>query len=306
MHFRTFLFLGCLLGLISNGLAAAESQKPVSYYTDIRPIFEANCVGCHQPSKDKGGYIMTDFARLLEGGDDDVAIVPEKPKESYLIDEITPDAEGKAEMPKKKDPLHEVEIALITRWITEGAKDDTPENARQRYDQDNLPVYTKPPVITSLDFSPDGKTLAVSGFHEVLLHKADGSGSLARLVGLSERIESVRFSPDGKRLAVTGGLPGRMGEVQVWDVAKKELSLSAPVTFDTIYGAAWSPDGTKISFGGSDHTLRAIDSKTGEQVLFQGGHNDWVFDTAFNPKGDHVISVSRDMTAKLTELKTER
>ena len=121
MHFRTFLFLGCLFGLISNSLAATDSQKPVSYYTDIRPIFEANCVGCHQPSKDKGSYIMTDFARLLEGGEDNVAIVPGKPKESYLIEEITPDAEGKAEMPKKKDPLHEVEIALITRWISEGA-----------------------------------------------------------------------------------------------------------------------------------------------------------------------------------------
>ena len=207
---------------------------------------------------------MTDFARLLEDDQDNVAIVPGKPKESYLLEEITPDAEGKAEMPKKKDPLHEVEIALITRRISEGAKDDTPENARQRYDQDNLLIYTKPPVITSLDFSPDGETLAVSGFHEALLHKADGSGSLARLVGLSERIESVRFSPDGKHLAVTGGLPDRMGEVQVWDVPKKELTLSAPVTFDTVYGAAWSPDGTKISFGGSDHTLRAIDSKTGE------------------------------------------
>ena len=52
--------------------------------------------------------------------------------------------------------------------------------------------------------------------------------------------------------------------------------------------------------------LRSIDSKSGQQVLFQGGHNDWVFDTAFNPKGDHVISVSRDMTAKLTELATQR
>ena len=52
--------------------------------------------------------------------------------------------------------------------------------------------------------------------------------------------------------------------------------------------------------------MRAIDAKTGEQVFFQGGHNDWVFDTAFNPKGDHVVSVSRDMTVKLSEFKTER
>jgi hypothetical protein len=34
----------------------------------------------------------------------------------------------------------------------------------------------------------------------VLLHKVEGSGIAARLVGLSERIESVAFSPDGKRL----------------------------------------------------------------------------------------------------------
>ena len=306
MLHRILVPLSCFFGFTSNCFAEEETKKQISYYKDIRPIFQANCVGCHQPSKDNGDYVMTDFNRLLAGGEEAGAIVPGKPEESYLIEEITPDAKGHAEMPKKKDPLHEIEIALIRRWITEGAKDDTPENARQRYDQDHPPVYTKPPVITSLDYSPDGSLLAISGFHEVLLQNADGSGPVARLVGLSERIESVRFSPDGKKLAVTGGLPGRMGEVQVWDVAKKNLSLSAPVTFDTIYGAAWSPDGTKISFGCSDKTVRAIDAKTGEQVLFQGGHNDWVFDTAFNPKGDHVVSVSRDMTAKLTELETQR
>ena len=69
------------------------------------------------------------------GGDDGVAIIPGKPEESHLLKEITPGEDGKAEMPKKKDPLHAVEIALVTRWIAEGAKDDTPENARQRYDQ---------------------------------------------------------------------------------------------------------------------------------------------------------------------------
>lgn len=303
---RHFLHLTLLLLVGPLGSSAEEQRKPVSYDTDIRPIFQANCVGCHQPSKDRGGYVMTDFKRLLAGGEEAVAIVPGNPDESHLVKEITPDSNGEAEMPKKKPALHGTEIALIRRWISEGAKDDTPENARQRYDQDNPPVYVKPPVITSLDHSPDGSLLAVSGFHEVLLQKADGSGKVARLIGLSERIESVRFSPDGSKLAVTGGLPGRMGEVQVWDVAKRKLLLSVPVTYDTIYGAAWSPDGTKISFGCADNSVRAIDAKTGEQVLFQGGHNDWVFDTAFNPAGNHVVSVSRDMTAKLTELETQR
>ena len=79
----------------------------------------------------------------------------------------------------------------------------------------------------------------MAGFHEVLIHKSDGSGLQQRLVGISERIESARFSPDGKRIAIAGGLPGRLGEIQVWDLEKKELILSKIVGFDTAYGASW-------------------------------------------------------------------
>lgn len=286
--------------------SAASEVKPVSYYKDVRPLFQAKCQGCHQPAKARGDYVMTSFEAMVRGGESgDPAIVASDPDKSFLIEQITP-VDGESEMPPKDGPLHEAEISLVRQWIAEGAVDDTPENARQRYTADNPPVYTRPPVITSLDFSPDGSLLAVSGFHEVLLHRADGTGLEARLVGLSERIESVRFSPDGKWLAVTGGLPARMGEVQIWDVEKRALGLSVPVTFDTIYGASWSPDGTRVAFGCGDNTVRAIDALTGKQVLFMGGHNDWVFDTAFSTKGDHIVSVGRDMTSKLTEVATER
>ncbi|MGZ0173654.1 MAG: DUF1549 domain-containing protein [Planctomycetales bacterium] len=209
-------------------------------------------------------------------------------------------------MPRGKKPLHKAEIELIRKWIAQGAKNDTPENADVRYDLDHPPVYTLPPVITSLDFSPDGKLIAVAGHNEVLLHKADGSEIVARLIGLSERIESVRFSPDGTRLAIAGGKPGRMGEIQVWDVAKRELLLSHTETYDTLYGASWSPDGTRIAFGCSDKTVRAIKAENGEQVLFNGAHSNWILDTVWNPSGDHVISVGRDRTAKLTEVATQR
>ena len=73
-----------------------------------------------------------------------------------------------------------------------------------------------------LRFLQTARCLLWPGFHEVLLWKSDGTELVGRLVGLSERIESLSFSPDGKRLAVTGGLPARMGEVQVWDVAKPQ------------------------------------------------------------------------------------
>ena len=81
-------------------------------------------------------------------------------------------------------------------------------------------------MLTTVAFSPDGETLAVSGYHEVVLQKADGSGEIGRLIGLSERIESVAFSPDGSQLAVAGGSPGRLGELQMWNVAEKKLAYS--------------------------------------------------------------------------------
>ena len=285
---------------------APAKAAPISYYKQVRPIFQANCQGCHQPAKTAGGYVMTSFEKLVAAGESKLpAIVPKDPEESHLIAQITPDG-GKAEMPKDRPPLNKVEIDLVRNWIAQGAIDDTPPAARERYDQDHPPVYSRPPVITAIDYSPDGQLLAIGGFHEVLLWKADGTELVARLIGLSERIESVKFSPTGDRLAVTGGLPGRMGEIQVWDVAKRKLILSTPITFDTLYGASWSPDGTKLSFGCADNSVRAIDAKTGKQLLFMGSHTDWVLDTVFSADGSHLVSVARDQTAKLTEVATQR
>ncbi|MCA8997075.1 MAG: DUF1549 domain-containing protein, partial [Planctomycetaceae bacterium] len=296
-----FLSIGSLLGAAEVGDSA-----PVSYYDDIRPIFQAHCQGCHQPAKPGGDYVMTSFDRLLKPGESgDPAIVPGNPDESYLITQITP-TDGEAEMPKGKPPLTDVEIATIRKWIAQGAKDDTPENAHERYDADNPPIYTRPPVITSLDYSPDGSLLAIAGFHEVLIRSADGKELVARLIGLSERIESVAFSPDGKRLAVAGGNPARFGELQVWNVESKELELSIPITFDTLYGASWSPDGKMIAVGCSDSIVRGFDSTTGKQVFFNGAHDDWALDTVFNVDGTLLVSVGRDMSTRLYNVPTQR
>src|SRR5579885_2430629 len=210
--------------------AADEPKKEpdqVSYYRDIRPLFVVHCQGCHQPAKPQGGYVMTSHADLLKKGDSaKPSVVAGKPEQSHLIEQITPQG-GKAAMPKGKPPLSARDINLIKKWIAQGARDDTPASARAVIDMEHPPKYALPPVITALAFSPDGKLLAVSGHHETLIHNADGSGLVARLVGLSERIQSLAFSPDGKLLAMAGGSPWRFGEVQVWDVAAKKLKLSA-------------------------------------------------------------------------------
>src|SRR5438874_491011 len=121
------LFLILLAGTLCVAQAAAppkqqekeDPNKPVSYFKQIRPIFQANCQGCHQPAKEKGDYVMTDFARLVAGGadakkDGKTAVVPGNPDASHLFTLITP-VNGEAEMPEKKQPLLDPELALIKR-----------------------------------------------------------------------------------------------------------------------------------------------------------------------------------------------
>ncbi|MBI3854686.1 MAG: hypothetical protein HY293_03225 [Planctomycetes bacterium] len=285
----------------SDGAAAK-----ISFDRQIRPIFQGVCIGCHQPAKAKGNYIMMSRDAMIAAGESKLpSIVPGQPDKSNLVKLITPE-KGEAEMPKGKKALSQAEIDLVRQWIAEGAVDDTPVNAKAKFDLNHPPVYTRPPVIPALDFSPDGETLAIAGFHEVLLFKADGSERIARLVGLSERIQSVRFSPDGKFLAAAGGLPSRTGEVQVWEMEKKTLALSVPSTYDTLNGVSWSPDGSKIAYGCGDNTVRAFETKKGDAILYNLSHSDWSLGTVFSHDGSHVASVGRDMAVKLIEVATQR
>ncbi len=313
MKWLLCLLISCAMPVLSApGMAAAEpaekkEAKDISYYKDVRRVFQQHCQGCHQPAKPQGGYVMTGFADLLKKGDhEQPGIVPGHPEQSMVVDQILSKNGKKPAMPKGKEPLSAPDIDAITKWIAAGAKNDTPKTQEILIDATHPPVYAVSPDLSCVAFSPDGKLLAVSGYHEVLLHKGDGSGLVARLVGESERIESIAFSPDGKRLAVAGGSPGRFGEIQVWDTEKRQLKLSVSVTFDTVYGISWSHDGSKLAVGCADNTVRAFDAATGKQILYQGAHDDWVLGTVFSKDSTFLVSIGRDRSMKLTEVATQR
>src|SRR5206468_1653955 len=122
----------------------------------------------------------------------------------------------------------------ITRWVAQGAKDDTPPSAKDTIDADHPPIYAAPPLTTALAFSPDGQTLAISGYREVLIARADGSATLKRLVGQAQRIETLTYSPDGSVLAAVGGSPGRFGEIQFWDAKEFKLRAAIRMGYDTL------------------------------------------------------------------------
>src|SRR5206468_11100251 len=139
-----------LLASLTLALGAArgeQEKKPeatpskISFDQQIRPIFQGVCIGCHQPAKAKGNYVMMSREKMLAAGESKLpAIVPGQPEKSNLVKLITPE-KGEAEMPKGKKALAASEIALLRQWIAEGAVDDTPVNAKAKFDVDHPPVY---------------------------------------------------------------------------------------------------------------------------------------------------------------------
>jgi mono/diheme cytochrome c family protein len=118
------------------------NRAAVSYARDVLPILQANCHGCHSPGDAGGGLEMTVFDSLLGGGESGMpAIVPGDPDSSYLIQQITP-RRGQARMPKDERPLADAEIALIRRWIEQGAVNDSaPMAARDAYSNGRSASY---------------------------------------------------------------------------------------------------------------------------------------------------------------------
>ncbi len=295
------LALACSTSWAADAKPADDPAAPVSFAKQVMPILQRKCQGCHQPAKAKGKLVLTSYEALKAGGESGAGFEAGKPGDSLLVENISG---VKPLMPPSGTTMTPAEVATVTRWVAQGSGDDTPPLAKDAIDAAHPPVYAAAPLITALAFAPDGQTLAVTGYREVLIHKADGSGLVARLIGQAQRIESLTFSPDGTLLAAVGGSPGRFGEVQFWDAKTNALRSAIRSTYDTLYGGAFTPDGKRFAFGCADNSARVVEVAAGTESLKIDHHSDWVFSTAFSIDGKHLITLGRDGSIKLTEAGT--
>ncbi|MGC8643258.1 MAG: c-type cytochrome domain-containing protein, partial [Isosphaeraceae bacterium] len=286
-----FLILAGAIPVLADGSRSAEkkeskqtkstaardkptAQKPVSFMREVAPILVRNCIACHNPKKNESKYVMTTFAQLAKGGKqgEGITLVPGEPDDCYFLDVVLPDAEPR--MPYKLDPLSDGEIALLRRWIAEGAKyDGTSPSEDWTFLLKKTQVVSIPeayPVtvpITALAFSPGGQQVAASGYHEITLWKT-ADGALARRVpGLSERIYGIAYSRDGKWLATASGDPGQYGLARLWTAdpaggGKPVRDLAEGQ--DVIFAVAFSPDGKRLATAGADRVVRVHETETGK------------------------------------------
>ncbi|MCL4211738.1 MAG: hypothetical protein HRU76_07815 [Phycisphaeraceae bacterium] len=118
----------------SGGLVAAD-PRVVFFEREVRPIFEDRCWGCHNPvrAERNGKLDMTSIANILKGGGTgNPAVVPGRLDAGELLIAISYEDEFMQMPPLKSGgKLPDEQIALIRRWVEEGAVWTVPAGERR-------------------------------------------------------------------------------------------------------------------------------------------------------------------------------
>ncbi len=113
MKISTSLAL-CLLVLLS-GVSTLLGGDDKSFDETVAPILARRCLDCHSGSDPKGKLDLSQRSTAMAGGETGSTIVPGKPEESLLWEQLESD-----EMPPKS-PLTPLEKSTIKAWIASGA-----------------------------------------------------------------------------------------------------------------------------------------------------------------------------------------
>jgi hypothetical protein len=101
--------------------AAPQASPRVDFARDVQPILQARCLACHDKDKRKGGLSLATYGDSLDGGRNGAVIRPGNAAGSLLVHRIAGEIEP--QMPKDEDPLAPTELAVIRRWIEQGARE---------------------------------------------------------------------------------------------------------------------------------------------------------------------------------------
>jgi RNA polymerase sigma factor (sigma-70 family) len=151
-------------------------------------------------------------------------------------------------------------------------------------------------LITSLVFTPDGKTLASVGDHAagtVRLWDVASGKERGRLECQYGDGRLLALSPDGKTLAVTGS----NNTVRRWDITTGRELDAERGTQGAVHTVAVAPDGKEVATGGSDGVVRFWDRATGKELRSFRAHLQQINALAYTPDGRRLATASGSFEA---------
>ncbi len=260
------------------------------YQRDIKPIFERRCVGCHSATATMGSLNLETWQGMMQGGNNGAVVTPGKARESTLYLSLIGQTPAIGRMPFSNEPMPEEEIALIGEWIDAGAAA-----------QETQPSTRPPSQLYTLAWRPDGRVIATGAYGEVRLVDAGTQLTVETWKGHADAVRGLAWSTDGKRLAAAGGVPGRKGEVKIWQ-DNGQLLTTITGHADCIYAVAFSPDGALVATASYDKLIKLWDAATGKEVRTLKDHIDAIYALEFTPDGKRLVSGSADRSVKVWDV----
>jgi WD40 repeat protein len=268
-----------ILLLIATAAFAEESKlepiaitdvkraKPIDFGTEIIPVFQKNCLACHNAKDAKGDLVLETPLTILKGGETGPAVVPGKSSESLLLKVAA--HQTKPLMPPKNNkadakPLSPDELGLVKLWIDQGATGAVSVLPPLRWQ--NLADSFNP--IQASAISPDGQFAACSRANHIDLYEIP---TLQFAVSLTDPalaaadrdvVESLAFSPDGQLLAA-----GSYRNVKIWKLkppTPRKLASIPEVT--NAIAVAFSPNARQLALANTNQQIRIFDTTEGKLI----------------------------------------
>lgn len=112
-------------GVPAATVVAIPGAGSVDFAKQVWPVFEAKCIYCHGADENKGEYRMHTRELAVKGGESgNASIIPGNSKDSPFAKHVSGEnTDDFSLMPPKKEkkPITPDELALIKKWIDEGA-----------------------------------------------------------------------------------------------------------------------------------------------------------------------------------------
>ncbi len=306
--FRKFIltFTTVFLSLIHvASVPMANPHTLVDFETQILPIVKNRCFKCHSTPtidingsvlKPKGGVQLDSVKGINQSRHGEVIIAGE-PQDSLLFQRITLPEGETGIMPPAEDntPLTKQETDLFKQWIKQGA--DYGEwigNQSQRVQSNsNAHQPTVLPPITSLVFSPDGKSVMASSQAGLQIYEYPSLRQTKLIKVNASNIHDVAFSPNGDQFAVGGGNPASEGIIEIFSSQKLKSVKTLRKHTDSVMDVAWRDNHT-VASAGLDRNIILWDIRIGEPIQHLEGHSRGVSSLCFLNNNQILVSTGID------------
>lgn len=152
----------------------------------------------------------------------------------------------------------------------------------------DMPIY-------SMQFSPDGKTLAIGSSSDGRIVNSTTGKTIIPLSGLIGETFDLTYNADGQLLATASN----DATAKVWNTQSGKIQCNLQGHWVGLNSVQFSPDQKHLLVTSGDGTATVWNLPTCRLVQTLSGHEKNIRRGGFSPDGRWILTVSRDGTARL-------